>query len=63
MVDLWNLPDGSEPGAETRDDDVPIRIGGSWLALLLIIQPRNADMPVGSYPCCSNNANVRRVHI
>lgn len=37
MVNLWNLPDGSEPGAETRDDDVPIRVDSSWLALLLII--------------------------
>jgi hypothetical protein len=37
MVNLWNLPDGSESGAETRDDDVPVRIDSSWLALLLII--------------------------
>jgi hypothetical protein len=36
LLGLWNLPDGSEPGAETRHDDVPIRIDSSWLALLLI---------------------------
>jgi hypothetical protein len=38
MVNLWSLPDGSEPRAETRRDDVPVRIDSSWLALLLIIQ-------------------------
>lgn len=36
MVDLWDLPDGSEPGAETRDDDVPIRMDDPRLAFLIM---------------------------
>lgn len=37
MINFWNLPDGSKPRAETRGDDVPIRIDSFWLAFLFFI--------------------------